>query len=142
MLLTIDDIEARWRPLTDEEKIPAVTLIGDVIAWAHTIAPGLQGRLDADLSGNFTRNVTRILASAVIRVMKNPHAYRTEQDGSYSYTLDRAISAGELTLPGASLRGLIGRSRGSSLALRDPGLPMIAPDRSAGLRAHFMEVDR
>lgn len=139
-MLTIDDIEARWRPLTDDEKVVAQTLIEDVIAWAHLVAPGLQSRLDADTAGYFARNVTRILAGVVIRVLKNPQAYRTEQDGSYSYTLDRAISSGELNLDGAALRGLIGRSRGSSMTLRDPGLPLIPPDRSAGLSR--LEVDR
>lgn len=139
-MLTVEDIEARWRPLTDEEKLVAQTLIEDVIAWAHLVAPGLQSRLDVDTAGHFTRNVTRILAGVVIRVLKNPQAYRTEQDGSYSYTLDRAISSGELNLDGASLRGLIGRSRGSTLSLSDPAAAYIAPDRSAGLRS-FMEAD-
>lgn len=141
-MLTIDDIEARWRPLTDEEKAVAATLIEDVIAWAHTISPKLQSRLDADTTGNFKQNVKRILAGAVIRVLKNPDAYKTEQDGSYSYTLDRAISSGELAITGAALRSLIGRSRGSSMSLRDPGLPLIAPDRAGGPFPHFMEVDR
>lgn len=139
-MLTVEDIEARWRPLTDEEKAVAQTFIDDIIAWAHTIAPGLQDRLDADVKGHFTQNVKRILAGAVIRVLKNPKAYRTEQDGSYSYTLDRAISSGELNLTGAQLRGLIGRSRGSTISLRDPGLPLIPPDRSGGLRR--LELDR
>lgn len=140
-MLTIDDIEARWRPLTPAERVVAETWIDDIIAWAHIVAPTLEDRLAADTKGYFTRNVTRILAGAVIRVLKNPQAYRTEQDGSYSYTLDRAVSSGELNLDGAALRGLIGRSRGSTISLRDPAVPFIAPDRSAGLR-HIMEVDR
>lgn len=140
-MLTIDDIEARWRPLTPAERIVADTWVDDIIAWAHLVAPTLEARLEADTRGHFTRNVTRILAGAVIRVLKNPQAYRTEQDGSYSYTLDRAVSSGELNLDGAALRGLIGRSRGSTISLRDPGLPHIAPDGAVGLR-RIMEVDR
>lgn len=138
-MLTIADIEARWRPLTPEEAVVAATLIGDVEAWAHIVAPRLQGRLDADVAGHFTRNVTRILAGAVVRVLKNPLALRTEQDGSYSYTLDRAVSAGELTLSGAALRGLVARGVASSVSLSDPALGMIAPDRSGG-RGGFSEI--
>ena len=131
-MLTTADIEARWRPLTAEEDVVAQTLIADVEAWARIVAPRLDARIEEDVAGHFTRNVTRILAGAVIRVLKNPQAFRTEQDGSYSYTLDRAVSSGELALTGAALRGLVARSVASSLSLRDPALGLIAPDRSAG----------
>lgn len=138
-MLTVGDIEARWRPLTVEEAIVAETLIGDIEAWARVVAPRLDARIMADTSGHFTRNVTRILAGAVIRVLKNPQAFRTEQDGSYSYTLDRAISSGELALTGAALRGLVARGIASSVSLRDPALGLIAPDRSGGADG-FTEV--
>lgn len=131
-MLTTGDIEARWRPLTAEEAVVAQTLIDDVEAWARIVAPRLDARIEADVSGHFARNVTRILAGAVIRVLKNPQAFRTEQDGSYSYTLDRAVSSGELALTGAALRGLVARSVASSISLRDPALGLVAPDRSGG----------
>lgn len=125
MIVKIEGIETRWRPLSEAEQIVAQTLIKDVEAWALFAVPSLQDRLTADVDGNFTRNVERVLAGAVIRVLKNPEAYRQEQDGSYSYTLDRAVRSGELDLTVRDLRALLGLGRSASISLVDSALRLI-----------------
>lgn len=124
-IIWIDDIEARWRPLTSAETQIAPTLIDDVEAWAMLQVPTLEAALVSP-SAAFLQNVRRILATAVIRVLKNPQAYRSEQDGDYSYSFDRAVSSGELNLSVADLRMLGGgRRRFYSAAVSDPALEMI-----------------
>lgn len=137
-MLTVDDIEARWRPLTDPEKVVAATLVDDAIAWATVEVPSLEGRIAT--SPAVARNATRILANAVIRVLKNPEAYRQESDGSYSYTLDAAVSSGELRLTARDLRALAARGRSGSVSLHDPALPLIASP-ARGPRDPFREVE-
>lgn len=124
-IITTSDIEARWRPLTSAEEVVAPTLIADVEAWAMLAVPTLEAAL-ASGSAAFVQNAKRILATAVIRVLKNPQAYRSEQDGDYSYSFDRVVSSGELNLSAADLRLLGGRrGRFYSATVNDPALDLI-----------------
>jgi hypothetical protein len=124
-IITISDLEARWRSLTSAEEAIAPTLIEDVEAWAMLAVPTLEAAL-VDPSAAFLQNVKRIFATAVIRVLKNPQAYRSESDGDYSYSFDRVVSSGELNLSQADLRMLGGgRRRFYSATIGDDALDLI-----------------
>lgn len=124
-IITTSDIESRWRPLTSAEALIAPTLIDDVEAWAMLAVPTLEAALVSP-SAAFAQNVKRILATAIIRVLKNPQAYRSESDGDYSYSFDRVVSSGELNLSAADLRMLGGgRRRFYSATVSDPALDLI-----------------
>lgn len=94
------DVEARWRPLSAAEWRTAEVLLGD--AWQYllprvqrleqrttTIPPATAPDLDP-------ATVTGVLATMVLRVMRNPDGKRQESIDDYSWTLDNARSGGLL----------------------------------------------
>lgn len=122
-LITTSDIEGRWRPLTSEESTVAATLIADVEAWASLEVPSYDANAASPPSVAWTQNAKRIFATAVVRVLKNPAAYRSESDGDYSYSFDRVLSSGELYLSPGDRRQLANvRSRFYSSSVADEGI--------------------
>lgn len=91
---TTDDLEARWRPLSAQEATVGGTLLDDAWGMLQRRVDGIADLLadDADLEAE----VVRILATAVLRVMKNPDGKRQESIDDYSWTRDNAVSAGVL----------------------------------------------
>lgn len=105
------DVAARWRPLTDAESTVAATLLED--AWRmlgrdYKAAAGstLDDAMTAD--PNLTPEVVRILANAVMRVLKNPDGLSNEQIDDYSYQRNGA-SSGELLIDADDLAALLGQ---------------------------------
>lgn len=66
-------------------------------------------------------NVRDAVASAVLRVVRNPHGIITESEGSYSYSLDRAAAAAVVYFTG------------DDLALIDSHSAVAAPDTAAAI---------
>lgn len=98
--VTAQDIESEWRPLTPAE---AQTLAGkSTAAWTRIVAlvPGIEDNIDAGLVSQDT--VKSVMASMIVRVLKNPDSVRTVQssidDYNGSRTLDNTVSSGELYL--------------------------------------------
>lgn len=90
---TWDDVEARWRPLSEGEQVVATTLLEDVWRRIKRRITDVEDRMgDAD----YTSDVIEVQANAVMRVLKNPEGKRAEQIDDYSWTRDRALSAGLL----------------------------------------------
>lgn len=107
---TINDIEARFRPLTSEETVTAAALLDD--AWSLLLAR--RPSLDDDIAAVAVSTATavRVVSAMVIRVLRNPEGMRSEQIDDYSYTRDNMLSAGLLYATAEELSDLtIGGSR-------------------------------
>ncbi|GAA4123275.1 hypothetical protein GCM10022215_29780 [Nocardioides fonticola] len=102
---TTEDLANRWRPLTTQETTVGETLLGDAWVMLTRRLPDLETLMadDADL----TLEVTRVLATAVLRVLKNPDGKRQESIDDYSFTLDNSRSAGELYISDDEISSLI-----------------------------------
>jgi hypothetical protein len=92
---TTADLAARWRPLTTAETTVGTTLLGDAYGMLVRRVPNLDARVTANADG-FAAVVVRVLATAVLRVMKNPDGKRSESIDDYTWQRDQAISAGVL----------------------------------------------
>jgi len=92
---TTADLAARWRPLTAAEAIVGATLLGDAYGMLVRRVTDLDARVTANADG-FAAVVVRVLATAVLRVMKNPDGKRSESIDDYTWQRDQAISAGVL----------------------------------------------
>lgn len=90
----VEDIEARWRPLTEQEHTNAEALLED--AWALILKR--RRTLEADLAAETVSqaDVTRVMCAMVLRVLRNPEGLLEEQLDDYRYRRDAAISAGLL----------------------------------------------
>lgn len=96
---TAADVENRWRPLTDAERVIANTLLGDVWRMIARRIPDVDERMaDVDTGADYTADVVMVQANAVMRVLKNPDGNRSESIDDYSWTRDRTLSAGILYL--------------------------------------------
>ena len=106
---TTADITSRWRPLSTQETTNANTFLAD--AWVmlkrrmavESVDIEAKIATDADLKAD----VVRVLATAVLRVMKNPDGKSREAIDDYSWSRDEAVSAGLLYFTDDELDGLI-----------------------------------
>lgn len=92
--VTQADIEKVWRPLTAEEAAVIPGLSGR--AWIRIVAK----LPDVYESGVHEDVIKDVMASMIIRVLKNPDSARviseSIDDSTDSRTLDSAISSGEM----------------------------------------------
>lgn len=87
------DVASRLgRPLTTEETSLAETLILDAENILRVRTP------DKDLDSLDEASVKQVVASAVVRVLRNPDGYRSETAGGVSYTIDTRAAAGFLLI--------------------------------------------
>lgn len=105
IIVTPEDIEGIWRPLTPAEKATVNGLAQ--YAWlvlSHEV-PGLAGRVEDDV--NLADLVKFELALAIKRVLVNPDFTRqvstTVDDSTVSRTIDQAVSSGLLYFPDEAL---------------------------------------
>ena len=113
----IADLTTRWRALNAQETINGQTFLDD--AWGmlkrRFIAAGADlEELVTDDADGFADEVVRVIATAVLRVMKNADGKRKESVDDYSWERDESIAAGVLyfsedemndLLPGAPAKG-------------------------------------
>ena len=90
----ISDLEERFRPLTDAEKINATALLSDAWERAQAKVPGLQARRDAGLLSDGL--VTSVVAAMAVRVLRNPEALKAWIVDGDSFTRDNAVASGLL----------------------------------------------
>lgn len=113
----LPDLEARWHPLSDDERTVASSLLDD--AWSILLAqaPAVPMRLDDDL---LSPDVVRaIVSAAVLRVLRNPEGNRSESVDDYSWTRDVAVSSGALYFTDSELRlvrGIRGKAASADFA--------------------------
>lgn len=88
------DIEARWRPLTTQERLVAATYLDD--AWWLLLAR--RPSLEADMGAGtvLAGNVVSVLATMVRRVLLNPEGKSEESIDDYRYRRDALVSSGVL----------------------------------------------
>lgn len=116
---TTADVVARWRPLSAQETTNAQTFLDD--AWVMLKrrmellgVTDFEDRIDAD--ADFAAEVIRILATAVLRVMKNPDGKSRESIDDYSWSRDEAVSSGLLYFTDDELDALVPGSGGDGRA--------------------------
>ena len=95
---TSADVVARWRPLSTEETSVATTLLND--AWVmlkrHATRRSVDIEDDITTDTDLRSEVVRILATAVLRVLKNPEGKTQESIDDYSYTRNGDVAGGSL----------------------------------------------
>lgn len=100
--VTEADIEKVWRPLTTDEAalIPGLSnrawirilaRFPDIEANTAPIPPATEPLISSDL-------VADVMASMIVRVLKNPDSVRSDSIDDHTTTLDVAISSGEMYL--------------------------------------------
>lgn len=100
--VTPEEIANQWRPLSPAETTVVPGLAGQ--AWvrmlAHPRLRDLEPKLAAQPPTVNEATVKSVIASMIIRVLKNPDSARqiskAHDDWSRSQTLDSSISTGEL----------------------------------------------
>jgi hypothetical protein len=117
IIVQVTDIEARWRPLSGQDRTVAQSLLAD--AWA--LLTSRRPQLEADIaSGSVsTASVVRVVSAMVIRVLRNPDGKLQESVDDYSYRRDSLVSSGVLHVTDSELADLTpaGRARRSSVRL-------------------------
>lgn len=104
-LAAVSDVAARLgRPLTTEEQDLASVLLDVAEARLRLRIPDLDQRVGANPA--YMTVVVDVLASSVVRVLKNPDGFRMEMDGSYQYQVDTRAAAGFLTFLDSELEDL------------------------------------
>lgn len=117
-LATLTDVADRLgRDLTDSETRQATALLADATALIVDRFPA-QGVTP-------TSSAAAVCAAMVVRVLRNPDARRTEQLDDYSFTVDSAVSSGQLYISAAEAE-LLRPPRTSAFTIV-PGAPVPAP---------------
>ena len=88
------DLEARWRPLSPQETTNGQTFLDD--AWLMLRRKFTTLEADVAADPDLSAEVVRVMATAVLRVMKNPDGKRQESIDDYAWTNDQSVSAGLL----------------------------------------------
>jgi hypothetical protein len=115
------DVEARWRPLTDQEKQVASAIIQDAQDILETAAEAAGVAPPNSTEERRTRSYIRVVASMAIRVLQNPDGILSETIDDYTYRRDSAVSSGALYVSDAeidSLRPHTGRRRRGAFSIR------------------------
>ena len=113
---TVDDIEARWRPLSDQETTNATAYLQD--AWWLLL--GRRPTLEDDLTNDKVSegNVIRVVVAMVLRILKNPDGKVEESIDDYRYRRDALLASGLLSVTGDELADITpGRRRRRSVRL-------------------------
>lgn len=108
-IVTFEDVDSRYLEgdLADLNDRPAVeTQIQDAVdfaaRWGDIIAHRIaDGRLTANL-------YKRMIANAVLRVLRNPEGYTSESEGGYSYGLQGTVASGYLWFTADEIATLTG----------------------------------
>lgn len=106
---TVADIETRWRLLSDQETTNATAFLGDAWVMLKRQMTRLGVDIDTEIAGDadLSADTARVIATAVIRVLKNPDGKKSEKVDDYSYDLVDDAAAGELMFTDAELDSLI-----------------------------------
>lgn len=100
------DVESRWRTLTSAEQALADVLLEDSWLELTSRLPTLSARMDA--GSIMSPLVVRVLATMVLRVMRNPDGKVQESIDDYAYRRADAVADGVLYPTSSELRLLSG----------------------------------
>lgn len=100
-LASQDDVESLWRVLTDDESGLVEGLLRYASAIARSRVPSIDARID---DGTLDPQVVAdVVASMVIRAMRNPTGVTAETIGPVSYSVSARVAAGYLYLDDGEL---------------------------------------
>jgi hypothetical protein len=115
---TVEDLQARWRVLTDEEKTKAETLLGDASVHLQTL---INRKFDADFEPDelYKENLKIVCCNIVMRSMNVRGGFFGMEQvsttaGSYSQSFTPINSSGDMRLTSEELKllGLKGSNVG------------------------------
>lgn len=107
---TISDlIERSFRTLTEAEQQVGAVMLEDAWNLILTHRPHTADRITEP---TYRALVVQVQCAMVLRVIKNPEGYLSEQIDDYQYRRDSAVSAGALYVSDAEL-ALLGSGSGS-----------------------------
>ncbi|WP_158169976.1 Gp19/Gp15/Gp42 family protein [Mycolicibacterium smegmatis] len=94
---TPSDVAARLgRELTEQETSLVSTRLEDAERMILRKIPDLADKISAgDID---VADVKQVEAEAVLRLVRNPEGYASEQDGTYGYTFSRDLASGKLEI--------------------------------------------
>jgi len=98
------DIVSRFRALDEDEKSVIETMIADAQDIVQDAAE--DAGIPEPTTERGQRTYKRIVASIVIRVLRNPDGYLTETTDGYTYRRDSALSSGALYVSDAEVEQL------------------------------------
>ena len=114
--VSVLDLEARWRPLSEQERVNAVSFLGDVWAEALSRRPSLEADVTAGTVSE--ANVIRVVSAAVLRILKNPDGYESESIDDWSGRRNALVADGLLRFTDDELASLTPRSTGTRHSVR------------------------
>lgn len=113
---TTADIVARWRPLVGQEVTNGTTFLDDAWRMLKRRYDALDSTADLETAiatdTELEAEVVRVLATAVLRVMKNPDGKRRESIDDYEWERDQAVSAGLLYISDDEFSALVPGAEG------------------------------
>lgn len=114
----VTDVEDRWRPLDAQETTNAETFLDD--AWVmlkrRLARLGVDIETEIATDDDASAEVVRILATAVLRVLRNPDGKTREAIDDYSWSVNEAVASGLLYFTDDELDGLVPGSGGKGRA--------------------------
>jgi len=102
----VSDLEARWRPLSASESVVAESFIADALSILTVRRPNLATDVTAGIVTQ--QSLSWVVASMVLRVLKNPDGKGEESIDDYRYKRDVAIASGALYVSDDELRLITG----------------------------------
>lgn len=119
IIVTQQDVEGIWRPLTDAEAATVTNLARYAWLILAQEVPGIGQRVESDQD---LEDLVRFeLAMALKRVLVNPDFTRqmstTVDDATVSRTIDQAVSGGMLYFPEDALARLRPRRRSGAFSI-------------------------
>lgn len=121
---TPQHVVARWRPLTPAEETITYALLADAWLIVQSRFPTIQDRLDAVPPTVDVEAVRMVLASMVLRVLRNPDGKTQESIEDYSYTVNSAVASGQLYVTDDEFRLLaVSSTGGTAFTIRPYGEP-------------------
>ncbi|MCZ2837142.1 hypothetical protein [Modestobacter sp. VKM Ac-2985] len=121
----VTDIEARFRPLTDLEKVTVQDLLDDAWGLLGPHQPAMTRRVEAELL--LPATIKAVVKAMVLRVLRNPDGIRQFGSDEASFTRDNTVSTGELYVSATELETLTGESPAAAGA--EPHLSFSVPYR-------------
>lgn len=93
---TVNDVAARWRPLSDQENNNAEAFLTD--AWATILAR--RPSIDTDITAGTIslENVVKVVCAMVLRVLKNPDGFDQEQIDDWMGRRSALTASGLMTI--------------------------------------------
>ena len=84
------------RDLDDSETLIASVRLNDAERLIRSRIRDLDAQITAGTID--VEDVVYVEAEAVLRLVRNPDGYTSEQDGNYSFSIDQTVASGKLTI--------------------------------------------